>query len=165
MEDLSYGGFCIIHPICIFSSVIAAFWKCSLEPSRLYFLLNQPTSPEVRLQVDCSLVFYLQHTPCFWTVHWTKRTFQNCSASRYFLNKNIESKFYFFVDYASFQSQTAKLELFEFCKLCSMVLSGFCGFSSGRKQGHFCGFSLIKISVQNVSRSIWFCHLLSGTAI
>lgn len=37
MEDLSYGGFCTILPICMFSSVIATFWKCSLEPSRLYF--------------------------------------------------------------------------------------------------------------------------------
>lgn len=37
MEDFSYGGFCIIHPMCLFSSVIPDFWKCSLEPSGLYF--------------------------------------------------------------------------------------------------------------------------------
>ena len=47
---------------------------------------------------------------------------------------NTNSKFNLSIGNASFQSKNAKLQLFEFCKLSSMGLGGFCGFFSEKKQ-------------------------------
>jgi len=55
------------------------------------------------------------------------------------LNKNTKSKFDLFVGDASFHSKTAKIQLFEFCKLSSKGLGGFYRFSS-HKKSRFCGF-------------------------
>lgn len=59
-----------------------------------------------------------------------------------------------------FQSETAKLQLFDFSKPSSMGLGGFCGFSCGKKR-HFYGFHSTKILAQCLYKAqyILFCEV------
>lgn len=103
MEDFSNGGLRIVYLKCVFSSVIAAFWKSSFEAFRA-----EPAkiSPEIRLQVACFL-------PCNPHVN----THPNPGGGTEYtellkvfllqqrvLNTNTTSEFDLFVDDASFQS-------------------------------------------------------------
>lgn len=96
---------------------------------------NQPTSPEIRLQVAYSLPSSLHVSthpnPGYYTEY--RELFKIFLLQGVVFNKNTNNKFDLFVDVASFQSKTAKLQVFEFCRLSSMGLGGFCGFFSEKK--------------------------------
>lgn len=113
---------------------------------------NQPMSPEIRLQVACSLPSNLHVSKHPNLGHFTeyRKLFKIFLLPGVFLNKNTNSKFDLFVEDASFQFKTARLQLFQFCKLSSMGLSGFCAFSS--EKSHFCGFHSTTMLVHIESR-------------